>query len=80
MTKLGKRAPCCIHVPADIDVKSLRGRLGLSQDEFARCYGFTPARIRDWEQGRSRPDGAVRAYLIVIDREPGAVSRALGAV
>jgi putative transcriptional regulator len=68
-----------IHVPVLVDVKSLRRRLGLSQDEFARRYGFTPARIRDWEQGRSKPDGAVRAYLIVIDREPDAVLRALSA-
>ncbi len=67
------------HAPADIDVKTLRRRLGLSQEEFALRYRFTPARIRDWEQGRSKPDGAVRAYLIVIDREPEAVARALGA-
>ncbi len=68
-----------IRVPVDIDVKALRRRLRLSQDEFARRYGFTPARIRDWEQGRSKPDGAVRAYLLVIEREPEAVARALAA-
>ncbi len=68
-----------IHVPADIDVKALRKRLRLSQAAFARRYGFSPARIRDWEQGRSRPDGAVRAYLLVIEREPEAVERALAA-
>ena len=68
-----------IHVPIDIDVKALRRRLRLSQEQFARRYGFTPARIRDWEQGRSKPDGAVRAYLIVIEREPDAVTRALSA-
>ena len=68
-----------IHVPIDIDVKALRRRLRLSQEQFARRYGFTPARIRDWEQGRSKPDGAVRAYLLVIEREPEAVARALAA-
>jgi putative transcriptional regulator len=68
-----------IHVPAEIDVKRLRRRLKLSQNEFAQRYGFTPARIRDWEQGRSRPDGAVRAYLLVIARDPDAVDRALSA-
>jgi putative transcriptional regulator len=68
-----------IHVPADIDVKRLRRRLRLSQAEFAQRFGFTPARIRDWEQGRSRPDGAVRAYLMVIEREPHVVERALKA-
>ena len=68
-----------IHVPLGIDVKALRRRLRLSQEQFAHRYGFTPARIRDWEQGRSKPDGAVRAYLLVIEREPEAVARALAA-
>jgi putative transcriptional regulator len=68
-----------IHVPSEIDVKALRRDLGLSQAQFAKRFGFTPARVRDWEQGRSKPDGAVRAYLIVIEREPKAVERALSA-
>ncbi len=68
-----------IHVPSDVDVRRLRHKLKMSQAEFARRFGFTPARIRDWEQGRSKPDGAVRAYLMVIEREPKAVERALAA-
>jgi putative transcriptional regulator len=68
-----------IHVPYEVDVKALRRKLRLSQDAFALRYGFTAARVRDWEQGRSKPDGAVRAYLIVIEREPEAVARALRA-
>jgi putative transcriptional regulator len=77
----GKANPASyrIHVPAEIDVRRLRRKLGLSQNEFAQRYGFTPARIRDWEQGRSHPDGAVRAYLLVIQRDPNAVERALSA-
>ena len=68
-----------VHVPDEIDVKALRRKLKLSQAAFARRYGFSPARIRDWEQGRSKPDGALRAYLLVIQREPQAVERALAA-
>lgn len=68
-----------IHVPSDIDVKALRKKLKLSQADFASRYGFGLARLKDWEQGRSRPDGAVRAYLLVIAREPDAVKRALEA-
>jgi putative transcriptional regulator len=68
-----------IHVPAAVDVRRLRRKLRLSQDQFARRFGFTAARIRDWEQGRSRPDGAVRAYLLVIERAPEAVAKALEA-
>jgi putative transcriptional regulator len=66
-----------IHVPRDIDVKAMRRQLKLSQSQFAERFGFTAARIRDWEQGRSRPDGALRAYLIVIQKETQAVVRAL---
>ena len=68
-----------VHVPAEVDVKAIRTKLGLSQDQFARRFSFTPARIRDWEQGRSKPDGAARAYLMVIEKERKAVERALKA-
>jgi len=66
-----------IHIPAEVDVKGIRSRLKLSQTRFAEKFGFSAARIRDWEQGRSKPDGAVRAYLLVIANEPRAVERAL---
>lgn len=66
-----------IYVPPQIDVKALRNRMHLSQEQFAHRFGFNPARIRDWEQGRSHPDGAIRAYLLVIMREKEAVERAL---
>jgi putative transcriptional regulator len=68
-----------IRVPASIDVRAIRKSLGLSQEEFAAKYSFGLARLRDWEQGRSAPDGAVRAYLLVIQREREAVDRALRA-
>ena len=66
-----------IHVPRDINVRAMRRKLKLSQNQFAQRFGFTAARIRDWEQGRSRPDGAIRAYLTVIEKDPQAVARAL---
>ena len=66
-----------VHVPRRVDVKALRGRLNLTQEEFALRYHLTLARVRDWEQGRSDPDGAVRAYLKVITKNPKAVERAL---
>ena len=59
------------------DVKSLRARLRLTQAEFARRYRIPVGNIRDWEQGRTRPDAATVAYLLVIEREPEVVRRAL---
>lgn len=65
------------HVPARIDVKAIRRKMGLSQARFAARFGFAVDSVRNWEQGRRQPDVAARAFLIVIDREPDAVRRAL---
>jgi len=66
-----------MHIPAEIDVRAVRVKLKMTQEEVAVRYGLTLARVRDWEQGRSSPDSAARAYLTVIEREPKAVARAL---
>ena len=66
-----------IHVPAMIDVRAIRKKLGLSQAAFAARYGFSVGRVRDWEQGRSNIDTPSRILLMVIDKEPEAVERAL---
>ena len=60
-------------------VRLLRERLGLSQPAFAERFRIPVASVRDWEQGRRTPDAATKAYLMVIDREPEAVLRALSA-
>jgi putative transcriptional regulator len=66
-----------VHAPAEIDVKAIRAREGLTQDAFAYRYGFSPAAIKQWEQKRRTPDPAARTLLRVIEREPDAVRRAL---
>ena len=65
-----------IQIPA-VDVRAVRRRLGLSQSEFAARFGFQPATLRNWEQGRTRPDGPARVLLAVIARHPEAVEDAL---
>ena len=61
------------------EVRAIRRRSGLSQTAFAAAYGLNLRTLQDWEQGRAQPDGSARAYLLVIDREPRAVARALAA-
>jgi len=58
-------------------VKIIRRALRLSQEEFAKRYGIPLGTLRDWEQGRSSPDQATRAYLRVIAVAPQVVRRAL---
>ncbi len=66
-----------VHVPADVDVRAIRAATGMTQAEFAAAFGFPAGTLRDWEQGRTRPDMAARSYLLVIQRRPDAVREAL---
>lgn len=71
--------PLAVHVPESVDVRRIRQALGMSQAEFATSFGFGLDAVRNWEQGRRRPEGAARAFLKVIEHEPEAVRRALAA-
>lgn len=73
----GDAKPAKLHVPAEIDVRGLRAGLKMSQDDFASSFGFSLNQIRDWEQGRSRPLGGIRAYLMIIEASPQEVLRLL---
>jgi putative transcriptional regulator len=68
-----------VHVPDNVDVRAIRGNLGLSQDTFAKRFGFSLASVRDWEQHRRQPEQAARVLLLVIANDPSAVDRALAA-
>jgi putative transcriptional regulator len=59
-------------------VKRIRWQLRLSQEDFAELFEIPVGTIRDWEQGRSKPDRAAAAYLKVISNDPESVGRALG--
>jgi putative transcriptional regulator len=67
------------HPPALPDLKALRRRLAMSQEEFARSFGIPLATLRGWEIGRHAPDATATAYLNVINRIPDPVRAALAA-
>jgi putative transcriptional regulator len=73
----GEAKPARLHIPAELDIKAIRKKVGLSQETFAYAFGFTVEQIRAWEQGRARPLGGVRAYLMMIDMDHESVSRIL---
>jgi putative transcriptional regulator len=62
-----------------VDVRALRRRLGMSQERFARSFGLSVGTVRDWEQGRSLPDGPARVLLRLIERDPERVLQTLHA-
>lgn len=59
------------------EIRRLRHRLGMSQEEFASAYGIPASNIRQYEIGRHMPPPAVRAYLKVIEAEPDIVKRVM---
>ena len=69
----GEAKPARFHVPEDIDVRAIRRKVVMSQEDFAAAFGFTISQIRDWEQGRTRPVGGLRAYLMMIGADPNKV-------
>jgi putative transcriptional regulator len=65
-----------VHVPK-VDVRKVRLKMKLSQAQFATKFGFPPATLRNWEQGRSHPDAPTRVLLAVIAKHPEAVEDVL---
>jgi putative transcriptional regulator len=59
---------------AESSVRAIRERLGMSQSRFAATFGLNLTTLRQWEQGRCRPDGAARVLLMVVERAPNVVS------
>ena len=66
-----------VSIPTEVDVFAIRSTLGLTQQNFAHAYGLVLGTVRDWEQGRTFPDAAARAYLLAIANDPKAVRAAL---
>jgi len=71
-------AGCVVATVAqkDVNVRELRERLGLTQEQFALRYGLDLDAVRNWEHGRRTPDPAARGYLRVIDKLPDQASSA----
>ena len=55
------------------NVTGLRERYGLSQPKFASLLGISVKTLRNWEQGRRRPQGSARVLLRVAAEHPEAI-------
>ena len=74
----GKRvARLRLHVPPEVDVKSIRERTGLTQEQFAATFAISLGALRHLERGDRKPRGTALVLLNVIAKEPQAVLRAV---
>src|SRR5262249_24847287 len=49
------------------DVKAIRTKLSMTQEQFAEAFHLSIATVRDWEQGRFQPDRSARTLLRIIE-------------
>lgn len=63
---------------SDLDVVAIRSKTGLSQPAFAQSIGIPLGTLKNWEQGRRRPEGPARVLLALIDKRPSIVQDELG--
>jgi len=59
-----------VTTPEQILVRQARKQSGLTQAAFAERIGTPVATLRDWEQGRFAPPGAVLCLLRLIVKHP----------
>ena len=75
----GKKRPGRVFHYEPVKVKEIRARLGLTQAEFADMICVSLGTLRNWEQGRTYPEGSAIALLRVAEMRPQAVLDALHA-
>ncbi|MFV2074101.1 MAG: helix-turn-helix domain-containing protein [Thermoanaerobaculales bacterium] len=61
------------------DIASLRRFLGMTQQSFAQALGISIHTLRNWEQGRRKPEGPALALLRIAARHPKVLRENLAA-
>jgi len=65
-----KTAPSRTFYVEEPNAKEIRTKYNLTQNEFAKLLNISVATLRNWEQGRRRPEGPARVLLNVAQRHP----------
>ncbi|MBB6116633.1 putative transcriptional regulator [Rahnella inusitata] len=66
----GEMAPANITRVAMPEVKQIRTKAGVKQDEFARLLGVSPSLVQAWEQQKRLPNGAALKLLKMLELNP----------
>jgi putative transcriptional regulator len=69
-----------VPISRTVDVKSIRMKLEMTQEMFAKTFGLSLASLRNWEQGTRVPERPIALYLRLIDKYPEEVRREVEAM
>jgi putative transcriptional regulator len=73
----GKASRAIVHEVDQMDVKAIRGKVGMSEAEFTSAFGISMGTLRHWERGDRTPRGPARVLLNVVPKGPKAALRSL---
>ena len=69
----GEKEPSRRFQLDSLDIKNIREKYNLTQQQFAAMLGISVRTLRNWEQGRRVPEGPAMVLLRVADKHPKAV-------
>ncbi len=72
---------CVLHhvkVPDEVDVKSIRKNLNMTQAAFSQTFGFPLSTLKNWESHTRTPEKSARILLTLIARNPEMVLKYAG--
>ncbi|MEX0685845.1 MAG: NadS family protein [Balneolales bacterium] len=59
------------------DVVQIRKKYKMNQQEFAALLGISIGTLRNWEQGRRKPQGPAKVLLKIAEQKPKAILESL---
>lgn len=73
----GEKQPSRTFHYTPIDVKKVREKIGLSQNQFSILIKVSIKTLQNWEQGRRNPRGPALALLMILKNDPRHAIKAL---
>lgn len=73
----GEKTGVRLFTPEEVNVKKVREKTGLTQEQFAATFGISLGTLRHWERGDRKPHGPALVLLNAVAKEPGTLLRIL---
>ena len=66
----GEKTEIRLFVPEEVNVKQVREKTGLTQNQFASTFGISLGTLRHWERGDRKPHGPALVLLNAANNAP----------
>ena len=73
----GNNKPSRHTVLAEPNVTAIREKYDMTQHEFSSLLGISVGTLRNWEQGRRKPQGPAKVLLKIAEKRPKAILESL---